>query len=116
MKEILDIIDRKIRPALNAHGGDISLLRVSPKGIVEVRLTGACSTCPSSQNTLSEFIEAVIKAECPQIKSVISNCGISDDLISEALAILRKDALTSLATLPLSIRGLQPPQKLMLIR
>lgn len=90
MKEIIEIINRKIRPALNAHNGDISLVQVTPEGIVEVRLTGACSTCPSSQKTLSEFIEAVIKTECPQIKGVISDCGTSDDLISEALAILRK--------------------------
>ncbi|OLN25498.1 NifU family protein [Desulfosporosinus metallidurans] len=90
MKEIIDIIDRKIRPALNAHNGDISRVRETPEGFVKVRLTGACSTCPSSQQTLSEFIEAVIKAECPQIKGVISDCETSDDLISEALGILRK--------------------------
>jgi len=90
MRNILEIIDRKIRPALNAHDGDISLVEVTPEGIVKVKLTGACSTCPSSQKTLSKFIETVIKAECPQIKGVIADCGTSDELISEALAILRK--------------------------
>ena len=90
MKEIIDIIDSKIRPTLNDHGGDISLVEVTREGIVKVKLTGACSTCPSSQKTISEFIETVIKAKCPQIKGVIADCGISDDLVSEALAILRK--------------------------
>ena len=87
---IIDIIDRKIRPALNAHNGDISRIRVTPESYVKVRLTGACSTCPSSQKTLSEFIEVVIKAECPQIKGVICDCETSNDLISEALGILLK--------------------------
>ena len=41
--KIVDIIDRKIRPALNAHNGDIGRVRVTPEGFVELRLTGACS-------------------------------------------------------------------------
>lgn len=90
MKQILDIIDSKIRPKLNAHGGDISLVEVTPEGFVKVKLTGACSTCPSSQKTLTEFVETVIKAEFAQIKGVLSDSGTSDELISEALAILRK--------------------------
>lgn len=90
MEEILEIIDRKIRPALKAHDGDISLVEVTPEGIVKVRLTGACSTCPSSEKTLSEFVETVLKAECSKIKGVIAESGISDELISEALSILRK--------------------------
>ncbi|GAB6153256.1 hypothetical protein JCM17380_20060 [Desulfosporosinus burensis] len=89
-KDVVDIIDKKIRPALNAHNGDISQVRVTPEGFVKVRLTGACSTCPSAKETLTEFIETVIKAEYPQIKGVISDCETSDDLISEALGILRK--------------------------
>ncbi|HBP64204.1 MAG TPA: NifU family protein [Desulfosporosinus sp.] len=90
MKQISDIIDRKIRPTLNAHGGDISLVEVTPEGFVKVKLTGACATCPSSQETLTEFVETVIKAELPQIKGVLSDSGTSGELISEALAILRK--------------------------
>jgi len=55
---------------------------IDPEGFVKVRLTRACSTCPSSQKTLSEFIEAVIKAECPQIKGVISDCETNDKRVS----------------------------------
>ena len=90
MKKIEDIIDRKIRPVLNAHYGDIRLVQVISKGFVKVRLTGACSSCPSSQQTLSDFIEAVIKSEFPEINKVVLYHEISQDLISEALEILHK--------------------------
>ena len=87
MKEIIEIIDRKVRPALNIHNCDINRIRVMPEGFTKVRLTGAC---PSSQQTLSELIEAVIKAECPQIIGLIADYETSDDLISKALGILLK--------------------------
>lgn len=90
MKEIMDSIDEKIRPILKARHGDISQVQVTPKGFVKLKLTGACSACPSAQQTLSEFIETVIQEDCPQIKGVISDCETSADLISEALGILRK--------------------------
>lgn len=89
MDVIRTIIEQKIRPALNDHDGDIELIQVTSDGFVKVRLTGACSSCPGSQQTLSEFIEAVIKAECPEIKGVVAEYGVSDDLIAEALKLLR---------------------------
>lgn len=92
MKEIMDIIDEKIRPILKARHGDISRVQVTPEGFVKLKLTGACSACPSARQTLSEFIEAVIQEACPQIKGVISDCETSADLISEALGILRKSS------------------------
>lgn len=90
MKEIMDIIDEKIRPILKARQGDISRVQVTPEGFVKLKLTGAGSACPSARQTLSEFIEEVIKEACPQIKGVISDCETSTALISEALGILRR--------------------------
>ncbi|MDQ7095616.1 NifU family protein [Desulfosporosinus sp. PR] len=97
MKEIIDLIDRKVRPVLNLYHGDISRIQVTPEGIVKIGLTGPFSRCPSSQQTLAEFIEAVIKTECPQIKDVFLDCEVSQDLISEALGILRKGRQQSYA-------------------
>jgi Fe-S cluster biogenesis protein NfuA len=61
-----------IRPGLQADGGDVELIDVSPDGVVKVKLTGACQGCPMSQMTLKMGIEKVIKSQIPEIKEVIS--------------------------------------------
>ncbi|MBE2281551.1 MAG: NifU family protein [Ignavibacteriaceae bacterium] len=61
---------QKIRPFLQADGGDIELVNVTPDGIVEVRLTGACSSCPMSQMTLRAGVERAIIREVPGIRRV----------------------------------------------
>jgi len=62
----------KIRPALQRDGGDVELVEVDPKGIVKVRLTGACGGCPMSIITLKQGIEKIIKQEVPEIKEVVA--------------------------------------------
>lgn len=91
MEVIRTIIEQKIRPALNAHQGDIELVQVTSDGFVKVRLIGACSSCPGSRQTLTEFVETIIKTECPEIKGVVPEYGVSDELVAEALKLLRKD-------------------------
>ena len=72
MREKIEAALNKIKPALQADGGDVELIDVSPDGIVKVKLTGACGGCPMSQMTLKMGIERVIKQEVPQIKEVIA--------------------------------------------
>ncbi len=62
----------KIRPSLNADGGDVELVEVTPDGVVKVRLTGACGECPMSQMTLKMGIEKVLKEEVPEVKEVVA--------------------------------------------
>ena len=90
MKKILEVIDQKIRPALNAHGGDIEFVEMTSDGVVKVRLSGACAACPGAQQTMSELVEASLKDACPEVQSVIPLYGVSDDLVAQALKILRK--------------------------
>ena len=66
VQEALD----KVRPRLQADGGDAELVDVTDDGVVHVRLTGACHGCPMSQMTLKQGIERFIKAEVPEVKSV----------------------------------------------
>ncbi len=61
----------RIRPALQADGGDAELVDVSD-GVVKVRLTGACGGCPMSTMTLRQGIERIIRQEVPEIKEVVS--------------------------------------------
>jgi Fe-S cluster biogenesis protein NfuA len=67
VKQVLD----KIRPSLQADGGDVELVDVE-NGVVKVKLKGACAGCPMSQMTLKNGIERLIKQEIPEIKSVVS--------------------------------------------
>lgn len=59
----------KIRPMLQADGGDIELVDVVGK-IVKVKLTGACGCCPMSQMTLRMGVERAIKDVLPEIEKV----------------------------------------------
>lgn len=70
MKEKVEAVLKKIRPALQRDGGDVELVEILPGGIVKVRLKGACAGCPMSQMTLRNGIERVLKQEIPEVKAV----------------------------------------------
>ncbi len=72
MKEKVQKAIDLIRPGLQADGGDVELVDVSPDGVVKVKLTGACQGCPMSQMTLKMGIEKIIKNQLPDIKEVIA--------------------------------------------
>jgi Fe-S cluster biogenesis protein NfuA len=72
MKDKVEAALKKIRPSLQADGGSVELVDVSPEGVVKVRLTGACSGCPMSQMTLKMGIERLIKKEVPEVKEVVA--------------------------------------------
>jgi Fe-S cluster biogenesis protein NfuA len=62
-----------IRPSLQADGGDIEFISFDEKkGIVKVSLVGHCAHCPMSQITLKEGVEAILKKEVPEVKSVVN--------------------------------------------
>lgn len=60
-----------VRPAVQADGGDIELVEVTPDGVVSIRFMGACVGCPSSGLTLQFGIERVLKEKVPQVTKVI---------------------------------------------
>jgi len=72
MKEKVEAALNKIRPSLQADGGDVELIEVTSDGVVKVKLTGACRGCPLSQMTLKAGIEKVIKQEVPEVKEVVA--------------------------------------------
>lgn len=60
-----------VRPSLQADGGDIELVSVSDDGIVTVKLTGACGSCPMAQMTLKQGVERYLKKAVPEVKEVV---------------------------------------------
>lgn len=71
MKEKVEKALEKIRPSLQADGGNIELVDVTD-GVVKVRLTGACGGCPMSQMTLKMGVERALKQQVPEVKRVES--------------------------------------------
>ncbi len=69
MKEKIENAMKKIRPMLQADGGDVEFVEVE-NGVVKVRLQGACAGCPMSQMTVKNGIEKLLKAEIPEVEAV----------------------------------------------
>ncbi len=71
MKEQVQEVLNQVRPALQADGGDVELVDVSEDGVVSVRLTGACGSCPMSTMTLKMGIERTLMQNIPEVKEVV---------------------------------------------
>ncbi len=71
MREKVEEVLNRIRPALEADGGNVELVEVN-NGIVKVTLTGACAGCPMSTLTLKMGIEKMLREEIPEVKEVVA--------------------------------------------
>jgi len=71
MREKIEAAIDRVRPALQADGGDVELVEVKD-GVVSVRLTGACGGCPMATMTLKNGIERIIREEVPEVKEVVA--------------------------------------------
>jgi Fe-S cluster biogenesis protein NfuA len=67
-ERVQGVLDR-VRPFLQADGGDIELLTVSGNS-AEVRLTGMCAGCPSAHMTLHVGVETAIREEIPEFETL----------------------------------------------
>lgn len=59
-----------IRPAVQADGGDLELVEITPQRIVHIRFHGACVGCPSSEMTLQMGVERNLRQHVPEVKGV----------------------------------------------
>ena len=71
MREKVEAVLAQIRPALQAHGGDVELINVN-EGMVTLSLKGACFGCPMAAITLRQGIERMLKEQIPEVKEVIA--------------------------------------------
>jgi len=69
MREQVEKSLQKIRPMLQADGGDVELVDIED-GIVKLRLQGACAGCPGAQMTLKMGVERQLKQDIPEVKAV----------------------------------------------
>jgi Fe-S cluster biogenesis protein NfuA len=71
-REKVQAVLDKVRPSLKADGGDCELVNITKDNVVELRLQGACGTCPMATLTLKAGIERIMKEEIPEVKEVVS--------------------------------------------
>jgi Fe-S cluster biogenesis protein NfuA len=72
MHERVNSALNKIRPYLEADGGDITLEEITDEMVVKVKLHGACQGCPFSYQTLKSGVEQALRKEVPEITELVA--------------------------------------------
>lgn len=71
-EKVIEIVEKEIKPLLLRDGGSVEVVSVDERsGTVQVKLLGACGTCPMSMITLTAFVERIIRNRIPEIKRVV---------------------------------------------
>ena len=71
-QKVSEVIEQRIRPALQSHGGDVQLVEVTDDGVVKVILEGACKGCPMAELTIRQGVQERLRSEVPGVKEVVS--------------------------------------------
>jgi Fe-S cluster biogenesis protein NfuA len=71
MKEKVEAVLNQIRPSLQRDGGNVELIEAAD-GIVKVKLSGACGSCPYASMTLKHGVERMLKEKLPEVKEVVA--------------------------------------------
>jgi len=68
-RERVEAVLNRVRPFMQADGGDIELVEVSGNS-ADVRMTGMCASCPSAHMTLYLGVESALREEIPEFESL----------------------------------------------
>lgn len=69
-QQVSEVIERDIRPFIEADGGMIELINIDADGTVFVELAGACAGCPGAAMTLKGGVERILKSKINEVKEV----------------------------------------------
>ena len=86
-EKIRQILRGQVDPVLSQHFGGSSLTRYED-GVAYVKLTGACAQCPSAQETLESVVKDFVMGGAPEVKDVVLDTSVSDELMDMARQIL----------------------------
>lgn len=91
MKDKIEkVLEEKINPALAEHFGK-AVFTGCDDGVVNIRLTGACGGCPASAETFEYVVKKHIMEDCPEVKDVVLDTSVSQELLDFARKILNKE-------------------------
>lgn len=83
-------LKEKVEPGLAEHFGGAEVTEITDDGVVYIKMTGACGTCPAAEEELSGSIKDTLIAECPEVTDVRMDRRVSEDLIDFAKQLLKK--------------------------
>ena len=84
------VLKEQVDPVLSQHFGGSELTRIQD-GVAYVRLTGACASCPSAQETIQDVVKDFVMGGVDGIKDVVLDTTVSEDLLDMARKILRHE-------------------------
>lgn len=84
------VLREQVDPVLAQHFGGSELTKIQD-GVAYVKLTGACASCPSAQETIEEIVRNYVCADVEGITDVVLDNSVSDDLLDMARKILRHE-------------------------
>lgn len=86
-ERIREVLKEKVDPVLAEHFGGSALTRLED-GVAYVKLTGACASCPSAQDTLEDVVKNFVMGGVPDVKDVVLDTSVSEELLDMARQIL----------------------------
>ncbi|MEE1170300.1 MAG: NifU family protein [Anaerovoracaceae bacterium] len=90
-EQVKKTLKEKVEPSLAEHFGGAEVTEITEDGVVYVKMTGACGSCPAAEEELSGVIRDILIAECPEVTDVKLDRSVSEELLDFARQILNKD-------------------------
>ena len=90
-EQVKKTLKEKVEPSLAEHFGGAEVTEITEDGVVYVKMTGACGSCPAAEEELSGVIRDLLIAECPEVTDVKLDRSVSEELLDFARQILNKD-------------------------
>ncbi len=87
LNKIKAVIEKNIAPTLQTHNGGMEVTKIED-GVVTVRLLGSCTRCASANDTLNDFIKIEIMNNVPEVKDVLLDDSVPEDMLEFARKIL----------------------------
>ncbi len=70
VRQRIEAVLEQLRPFFADDGGDVEFVEMTDKGVVRVRLVGACEGCPSSTHTMQQGIKIALQEVLPTVTDV----------------------------------------------
>lgn len=88
LEQIEQVLDARVRPILAQHDGNMQVISYQD-GVLRFRMLGQCSNCPSAIVTVEELVTPPLKEALPEIKEVVLDTSVSDEIWDMAKSILK---------------------------
>lgn len=88
--KVESVLKEKVEPALAEHFGGAQITELTDDGILYIKMTGACGTCPAAKEELEGSIKDTVIQACPEISDVRLDDTVSQDMLDFAKQLLKK--------------------------